>query len=153
MEAYATIGTFDPDFADHDWCVENVKNKAKKASDFSTVWRTSSSDIDLQNYDDALYLYGGRSAIYAALEPFESARLRNFVGGRRTQPIHVFRAVVKVGGGKTKQIIMLAVADAQRDSDLADFRDTDLEYRDPVSYRMREFRDAMAKKWPAMADD
>jgi hypothetical protein len=158
MEAYAIAAPFDADFADHDWAVENIKNQAGRASDFSTLWSGTDSDLMLNTLDDAVYFYGGRSAIYAALEAYEYARIRNFVDGHRNLPIHVFRAVVKVAnlpGAKTKQIIMLTVADSDRDQELAAFRDRDLEEppSDAHTYRMRGFRSRMKRKWPEMADD
>lgn len=161
MEAYAIAAPFDADFADHDWAQENIKNKVGEArkGDFSTLWRGGTeSDLSLNNFDDVVYLYGGRSAIYESLAAYEFARIINFVQGHRTEPIHVYRAVVKVNNrpfAKTKQIIMLAVANQDRDDDLDALRDKDLEEVSghEQTYRMREFRQRMARKWPKMTDD
>lgn len=154
MEAYAVVAPFDPDFADHDWAVTNVKNAGRK-SDFSTVWpNRDDHDLCLDDYDSAVYLYGGRKSLYEALEPFDDARIRNFVHRHRDDPIHAYRAVLKVGGGKTKQIIMLAVANRQRDQDLAALRDTDLEASDAYfNCYVSEFRKKMKAKWPDLPDD
>ena len=110
MQAYAAFAKVNPDFADHDWAVANLKEE-DHPNDFSTVWTARDSDVELKEYDDAVYFYGGRNAIYKALANFEYAWIRNFVPGHRADPIHVFSAVVRTIGGK-KQIIMLAVADA-----------------------------------------
>jgi hypothetical protein len=161
MEAYAIAAPFDADFADHDWAVENIKNKVGEGrqSDFSSLW-TAGRDSDrlLDNIDDAVYFYGGRSAIYEALAAYELARIRNFVDGHRGEAIHVYRAVVKVSNlplAKTKQIIMLALGTPERDDELSAWRDRDLEDSsgDAHSCRMREFRARMQRKWPKMADD
>jgi hypothetical protein len=148
MHAYAAFAKVNPDFADHDWAVANLKEEGKP-NDFSTVWTARDSDVALKEYDDAVYFYGGRDAIYKALAKFEDAVIRNHArgqGGRRDVPIHVFSAVVRTLGGR-KQIIMLAAADARRDADLAAFRAQDLEEAD-TAYRMREFRQRMKQKWP-----
>lgn len=154
MNAYAVVAGFDPNFANHDWAVTNVKG-AGSANDFATVWpNATDDDFELQNYDDAVYFYGGRGAIYKALAKFQSARIRNFVSGHRNDPIHVFRTEFRVTGndiigGKSKQIIMLAVADAARDRALAAFRDADLEAPgSELTYRMSTFRSRMESKWP-----
>lgn len=149
MNAYAVVAGFDPNFANHDWAVTNIKG-AGSANDFSTVWPNAmDDDCELQNYDDAVYFYGGRGAIYKALAKFQLARIRNIVSGHRDDPIHVFSTSVSVTGGKTKQIIMLAVADAARDRALAALRDPGLEAAgSELTYRMREFRSRMESKWP-----
>ena len=147
MNAYAVVAGFDPNFANHDWAVTNVK-EAGSANDFSTVWpNPADTDLELQSYDDVVYLYGGRGAIYKALAKFDSARIRNFVHRHRDDPIHAYRAEVKVTGGKIKQIIMLAVADAARDQQLAALRDRDLEEAS-ATYKMRTLRSRMESKWP-----
>jgi hypothetical protein len=152
MQAYAVIAKVNADFADREWGKKNLKEEGL-ADDFSTVWARPDSDVNLNNYDDAVYFYGGRNAIYKALANFESAWIRNYVPGHRADPIHVFSGVVRTIGGK-KQIIMLAVADAQRDADLAAFRDQELEERNTdgkvnrMNYRMYDFRAKMKQKWP-----
>jgi hypothetical protein len=148
MHAYAALGKFNPNFADHDWAVKNLKEE-DHPNDFSAIWAGVNSWRDLDTSDDAVYFYGGRDAIYKALAKFEDAVIRNHArgqGGRRDVPIHVFSAVVRTLGGR-KQIIMLAAADARRDADLAAFRAQDLEEAD-TAYRMREFRQRMKQKWP-----
>lgn len=149
MNAYSVVAGFDPNFANHDWAVTNVKG-AGAANDFSTVWpNAADDDLELQNYDDVVYFYGGRGAIYKALAKFGTARIRNFVHRHRDDPIHVFRTEVKVTGGKIKQIIMLAVADAARDRQLANLRDPQLEDAGGgPTYAMRTFRSRMEAKWP-----
>jgi len=149
MDAYAVTANFDANFASHDWAVNNVKG-AGLEDDFSTVWANTNDDLVLDAVDAVVYFYGGRGAIYKALAPFESARIRNFADGHRNDPIHVFRHEVKVAGGlKKKQIIMFAVADAARDKQLARYRDKELEDLDSgKTYRMLEFLKMMERKWP-----
>ena len=153
MDAYAVTAAFDANFASHDWAVANVKG-AGLEDDFSTVWPNSKDeDLCLDTFDDVVYFYGGRGAIYKALAPFDQSRIRNFAGGHRSDLIHVFRHEVKVAGGlKKKQIIMLAVADAARDKQLARYRDKELEDRDSEqTYKMRDFLRMMERKWPDIA--
>ena len=70
MQAYAVIAKVNTDFADHDWAVENLKEEGKP-DDFSTVWASAATYRGLKNYDEAVYFYGGRDAIYKALKKFE----------------------------------------------------------------------------------
>jgi len=147
MNAYAVVAAFDPNFTDHDWAVTNIK-EAGLANDFSTVWPNATDDIlELQNLDDVVYFYGTRGGIYKALAKFGSFGISNLVHGRRYDPIHAYRAEVKVTGGRIKQIIMLAVANPTRDRELAALRDPDLEESSPT-YWMDIFRSRMEKKWP-----
>ncbi|MGQ0595205.1 MAG: hypothetical protein ACT4QB_21980 [Gammaproteobacteria bacterium] len=149
MQAYAVIAKVNADFADHDWAKENLKEEGLP-DDFSTVWARSAY-LDLKDYDEGVYFYGGRGAIYKALAKFEDSAIRSMiVGPHREDGIHVFSAMVKVDYGKKKQIIMLAIADAKRDADLAAFRDQALELKggSSVNYTMREFRKKMKEKWP-----
>jgi len=148
MQAYAAFTKVNPNFADHDWAVKNLKEE-DHPNDFSTIWTARDSDVKLKEYDDAVYFYGGRDAIYQALANYGLAKITNSVPGHYRVPIHVFSAVVKVvaGVGKRKQIIMLAVGDAARDRELTAFRDQALEEESPT-YRMFDFRVRMKKKWP-----
>jgi hypothetical protein len=145
MHAYAAFAKVNPDFADHDWAVANLKEEGKP-NDFSTVWTARDSDVALKEYDDAVYFYGGRDAIYKALANYGLAKITNSVPTHYRVPIHVFSAVVRTLGGR-KQIIVLAVGDAARDQELAAFRDQSLEEESPT-YRMFDFRVRMKKKWP-----
>jgi len=146
------MADFDANFASHDWAVKNVKN-AGTAGDFSTVWPNGrQDDLCLDAVDDVVYFYGGRGAIYKALTPFKDSRIRNFAGGHRNDPIHVFRQEVTVDFGKKKQIIMLAIADAARDKQLSRYRDKALEDSDSEkTYRMSDFLKVMERKWPDIA--
>lgn len=146
MHAYAAVAPVSADFVDHDWAKDNLKESGK-GDDFSTVWLGRGDTYRISDYDTAIYFYGGRNAIYAALEAYEYARIQNFVDGHRSDLIHVFSGTVKVGGGKRKQIIMLAIADRARLDSLDAFRDRELEEQDTL-YRMREFRGRMRSKWP-----
>ena len=144
MEAYAVVGKVDPQFASHDWAKTNVKENAYE-NDFSTVWTDPSADFYLEDYDDAVYFYGGRTAIYDALEKYQSARIRNFANRHRDDPIHAFKAVFAVKESlpdilsKHKYIIMLAVADAQRDRALAQYLDLTLQLNSPGIVRVDTF--------------
>lgn len=146
MEAYAVVGKVDPQFASHDWAKTNVKENAYE-NDFSTVWTDPSADFYLEDYNDAVYFYGGRTAIYEALEQYQSARIRNFVNRHRDDPIHAFKAVFAVEErlpdvlSKHKYIIMLAVADAQRDRAFSQYRERSLEGDTPSMISMSTFRD------------
>jgi hypothetical protein len=151
MQAYAVSAPFDANFATHKWAVANVKD-AGVEDDFSTVWPNGNDDsLMLDNVDDVVYFYGGRGAIYKALANFEYSRIRNYANGHRSDPIHVYRQEVKVDYGKKKQIIMLAIANKARDTQLQQYRDQQLEEPGSTDYRMREFRYRMTQRWPDIA--
>lgn len=157
MHAYAVRADFNLEFADHDWAKKNLKEEGEP-NDFSTLWHYPNASYDLTNYNTAVYFYGGRNAIYKALQKYGSALIVNQVKGHMDDPIHVFGAPVEVDHNKHKQIIMLAVADSDRDDELADFRYARLECvhtgphseRPPryVQYKMADFRANMKLMWP-----
>ena len=80
MQAYAVIAKVNADFADHEWGKKNLKEEGL-ADDFSTVWARSGSYLDLKDYDDGVYFYGGRGAIYKALAKFEDSAIRSMIVG------------------------------------------------------------------------
>ncbi len=55
---------------------------------------------------------------------------------------------MKVDYGKKKQIIMLAIANKARDTQLQQYRDQQLEEAGSTDYRVRELRQRMERKWP-----
>ena len=67
MHAYALLGTVNPAFGTHNWALNNVVANAYK-DDFSTIWSDSRAICELTDYNDAVYLYGGRKKIYQLLK-------------------------------------------------------------------------------------
>lgn len=152
MHAYALLGTVDPAFGTHNWALNNVVANAYE-DDFSTIWSDPRAVCELTNYNDAVYLYGGRKKIYQLLQNFRFAKIKHAVKSHPNDLIHVFREEFEVDGippfAKDKHIFMFAVADAQRLAQLAQWRDTDLavDSFDKV-YGGNDIMTKMEKKWP-----
>lgn len=120
-----------------------MKKRARE-NDFSTVWSEGKYCV-LKQPDDAVYFYGGRKALYDALEKWEDYMISNEVPGLEIQEIYIYRSPVKVDGGKTKQIFMFTSYDKDRNDDLADFKDPNL--RDIATDKawMRNFRQKLER--------
>lgn len=153
MHAYALLDKVNPAFGTHNWAVNNVVANAYE-DDFSTIWSDNRAVCELTDYNDAVYLYGGRKKIYELLKNYRFAKIKHAVKSHPNDLIHVFRAefeVDKLGpiSRGEKQIIMFAVADAQRLAQLAQWRDTDLAVDSfDKCYTGNDIISKMEKKWP-----
>lgn len=137
MEAYVRKHVPDVNFTDYDWCEQTLKGGSPGKNNLSGVF-TSQNDQPTLKSGEAVYFYGGRAAIYHALNGYDWAFLKSPSGGE----IYMYRTVIKMKTfGRKKQVFMFTPHDKDMHELLKAYRDMD--NRDIInSYgaKMGEFR-------------
>ena len=136
MEAYVRKHVPDVNFNRYNWCEQTLKGGSPGANNLSGVF-TSRKHQPTLNPGEAVYFYGGRAAIYHALNGYDWAFLKSPSGGE----IYMYRTVIKMKTFGKKQVFMFTPYDKDFHKLLTDFRDMDnRDIISPFGVQMRDFR-------------
>jgi hypothetical protein len=145
MEAYVRKHVPDVNFTGYTWCEQNLKGGSPGKNNLSGVF-TSQNDQPTLKPGEAVYFYGGKAAIYHALNGYDWAILKSPSGGE----IYMYRTVVKMKTYGKKQVFMFTPYDKDFHKLLKDYRDMDnRDIISPYGVKMGEFRSLLKQELEA----
>lgn len=102
MNAYALYKRYRTDWNSQASADDILLNGSRNFA--SLPWDARSDDIELE-WQNAVYLYGGRSALVRAIQAMPKDPANYRIGSREN--VILLRGTLKVGGGKTKQMLVI----------------------------------------------